>query len=145
MSNLMLIQSPPIFLFLHSGRMWLDQTVHEQLKKKENRWLSNVFMYSVKIQRKWEIDWDATKALLNCSFCYSILDKRSPNPLNSVQRYVTMHLGIASPLSTTCTLHSPKVYTLFKATCCLRGQIGKLCLNPQNHTLFSGDTLYLAK
>ncbi|CAH3196352.1 unnamed protein product, partial [Porites evermanni] len=33
----MLIQSPPIFLFLHSVRMWLDQTVHEQLEKKENR------------------------------------------------------------------------------------------------------------
>ena len=60
-----------------------------------------------------------------------------------------MHLGIASPLSLTCTLHSPKVYTLFKAACCLRGQIGKLCLfmtlNPPNHALFSGDTLYLAK
>ena len=59
-----------------------------------------------------------------------------------------MHLGIASPLSPTCTLHSPKVYSLFKATCCLRGQTGKLCLfktlNPQNHSLFSGDTLYLA-
>ena len=53
----------PNFLSLHSGRMWLDQTVHEQLEKKENRWLPNVFMYSVKIQRKWEIDWDATKAL----------------------------------------------------------------------------------
>ena len=63
MSNPMLIQSSPIFLFLHSGRMWLDQTVHEKLEKKENRWLSNVFLYSVKIQRKWEIDWDATKAL----------------------------------------------------------------------------------
>ena len=70
-----------------------DQTVAMgNLKKKENKSLFNVFMYSVKIQRKWQIDWVdkavaasytlyATKALQNHSFCYSILDKRSPNPL----------------------------------------------------------------
>ena len=73
-----------------------------------------------------------------------------PQPLcNSVQRHIPMHLGIASPSHTHvhCTLLN--VYTLFKATRCLRGQIAKLCLfktlNPQNHTLFSGDTHYQAK
>ena len=71
-----------------------------------------------------------------------------PQPLciNSVQRHIPMHLGIASPSHTYVHYTLLKVYTLFKATRCLRGQIAKLCLfktlNPQNHTLFSGDTHY---
>ena len=91
------------------------------------------------------IDWVDEAVCHQGLIRYSILDQRSPNPLLCSEAH-THAFRHCIPLSHTCTLHSPKVYTLFKATRCLRGQIAKLCLfktlNPQTHTLFSGDTHY---